>query len=62
LRKFLISKSFEASDEKTDEDKRMMRIIDLNDMAFTEVVISIEKEAVAVKYHLESSKAAKRRL
>jgi hypothetical protein len=29
-------------DEKTDEGKRMLRIIDLNEMAFTELVLSID--------------------
>jgi thermostable 8-oxoguanine DNA glycosylase len=38
----LIPKSSEVFDEKTDEDKRMLRIIDFNDMAFTELVLSIE--------------------
>jgi hypothetical protein len=36
-------------DEKTDEGKRMLRIIDLNEMAFTELVLSID---VAAKQRL----------
>jgi hypothetical protein len=39
LGKVLIPKSSEVFDEKTDEGKRMLRIIDLNEMAFTEQVL-----------------------
>jgi hypothetical protein len=42
LGKVLISKSSEVLDEKTDEGKRMLRIIDLNEMAFTELVLPID--------------------
>jgi hypothetical protein len=42
LGKVLIPKSSEVFDEKTDEGKRMLRIIDLNEMAFTELVLSID--------------------
>jgi hypothetical protein len=42
LGKVLIPKSPEVFDEKTDEGKRMLRIIDLNEMAFTELVLSID--------------------
>jgi hypothetical protein len=42
LVKVLIPKSSEVFDEKTDEGKRMLRIIALNEMAFTELVLSID--------------------
>jgi hypothetical protein len=42
LGKVLISKSFEFFDEMTDEDKRMLRVFDLNEMAFTELVMFIQ--------------------
>jgi hypothetical protein len=42
LEKVLIPKSSEVFDEKVDEGKRMLRIIDLNEMAFTELVLSID--------------------
>jgi hypothetical protein len=42
LGKDLIPKSSEVFDEKTDEGKRMLRIIDLNEMAFTKLVLSID--------------------
>jgi hypothetical protein len=42
LGKVLIPKSSEVFDEKTDEGKRMLRIIDLNEMAFTSLVLSID--------------------
>jgi hypothetical protein len=42
LGKVLIPKSSEVFDEKTDEGKRMLRIIDLNEIAFTEPVLSID--------------------
>jgi hypothetical protein len=42
LGKVLIPKSSEVFDEKTDEGKRMLRIINLNEMAFTELVLSID--------------------
>jgi hypothetical protein len=38
----LIPKSSELLDEKKDEGKRILRIIDLNEMAFTELVLSID--------------------
>jgi hypothetical protein len=42
LGKVLFPKSSEVFDEKTDEGKRMLRIIDINEMAFTELVLSID--------------------
>jgi hypothetical protein len=42
LGKVLIPKSSEVFYEKTDEGKRMLKIIDLNEMAFTELVLSID--------------------
>jgi hypothetical protein len=42
LGKVLIPKSSELFDENTDEGKRMLRIIDLNEMAFTELVLLID--------------------
>jgi hypothetical protein len=42
LGKVLSPKSSEVFDEKTDEGKRMLRIIDLNEMAFTKLVLSID--------------------
>jgi hypothetical protein len=42
LGKVLIPKSSEVFDKKTDEGKRMLRIIDVNEMAFTELVLSID--------------------
>jgi hypothetical protein len=42
LGKVLITKSSEAFGEKTDEGKRMLRIINLDEMTFTKLVLSIE--------------------
>jgi hypothetical protein len=42
LAKVLIPNSSEVLDEKSDEGKRMLRIIDSNEMAFTELVLSID--------------------
>jgi hypothetical protein len=42
LGKVLILKSSEVFDKKTDEGKRMLRIIDLNEMAFTELALSFD--------------------
>jgi hypothetical protein len=42
LGKVLIPKSSEVFVEKTDEGKRMLRMIDLHEMAFTELVLSID--------------------
>jgi hypothetical protein len=42
LEKYLIPESSEFFDEKTDEGKRMLRIIDLNEMAFSSLVQSID--------------------
>jgi hypothetical protein len=42
LGKVLIPKSPEAFDDKTYEGKRMLIIIDLNEMAFTKLVLSID--------------------
>jgi hypothetical protein len=42
LGKLLIPKYSEVFDEKTDEGKKMLRIIDLNEMAFTKQVLSID--------------------
>jgi hypothetical protein len=42
LGKILTPKSSEVDDEKTDESKRMLRIIDLNEMAFTNPLLSID--------------------
>jgi hypothetical protein len=42
LGKILIPKYSEVFDEKTDEGERMLRIIDLNEMAFTELVLAID--------------------
>jgi hypothetical protein len=39
LGKVLIPKSSEVLDEKKDEGKRILRIIDLNEMAFNELVL-----------------------
>jgi hypothetical protein len=38
----LFPKPFELLDEKTDEGKLMLRIIDVDEMAFTELVLSID--------------------
>jgi hypothetical protein len=38
----LIPKSSEVFDEKSDEDKSMLRIIDFDEMAFTKLVLSID--------------------
>jgi hypothetical protein len=62
LGKVLIPKSSEVSDEKTDEGKRMLRIIDLNEMAFTELVLSIDVSSSSSKNHLKLSKAAKQKI
>jgi hypothetical protein len=42
LGKFFIPKSSGLFGEKTDEGKRMLRIIDLNEISFTELVLSID--------------------
>jgi hypothetical protein len=42
LRKNLIPKSSEVFDKKTDKGKIMLRIFDLNEMTFTELVLSID--------------------
>jgi hypothetical protein len=42
LGKVLIPKYSEMFDEKTNEGKRMLRIFDFNEMAFTELVLSID--------------------
>jgi hypothetical protein len=42
LGKFDIPKSSEVFDEETDEGKRMLRIINLNEMAFTKLVLLID--------------------
>jgi hypothetical protein len=42
LGKVLIPKSPEVFDEKKDEGKIMLRTIDLNEMAFTRLVLSID--------------------
>jgi hypothetical protein len=42
LGKVLIPKSSGVFDENTDEGKRILRIIDLNEMAFTKLVLSID--------------------
>jgi hypothetical protein len=42
LGKVLIPKSSEVFDEKIDEGKRMLRIIDLNKMACNKLVLSID--------------------
>jgi hypothetical protein len=41
LEKVLIPKSSEVFDENTNEGKRILRMIHLNEMAFTELVLSI---------------------
>jgi hypothetical protein len=42
LGKALVPKPSEVFYENTDEGERMLRIIDLNEMAFTELVMSID--------------------
>jgi predicted nucleic acid-binding protein len=42
LGKVIIPKSSEVFDEKTDEGKSILRIIDLNEMDFIELVMSID--------------------
>jgi hypothetical protein len=42
LGKVLIPKSSEVFDEKTDEGNTILRIIDLNEIAFTKLVLSID--------------------
>jgi hypothetical protein len=42
LGKVLIPKSSEVFDRKTDEGEIMLKIIDLNEMAFTELLLSID--------------------
>jgi hypothetical protein len=46
LGKVVIPKSSEVFDEKTDEGKRMLRIINLNEMAFTKLVLSIDVSSI----------------
>ena len=42
LGKVQIPSSFEVIDEKTEEGKKLMRIIELNEIAFTELILSID--------------------
>jgi hypothetical protein len=42
LEKVLIPKTSEVFYEKKDEGRRMMKVIDLNEMAFTKLVLSID--------------------
>jgi hypothetical protein len=59
LGKVLIPKSSEVFDEKTDEVKRMLRIIDLNEMAFTELVLSIDVSSSSGKIAFGTVKSCK---
>jgi hypothetical protein len=49
LGKVLIPKSSEVFDEKTDEGKTILRIIDFNEMTFTELVLSIDVSSISGK-------------
>ena len=42
LGKVQIPSSFEVIEEKTEEGKKLMRIIELNEIAFTELILSID--------------------
>jgi hypothetical protein len=59
LGKVFILESSKVFDKKIDKVKIMLRIIDLNEMAFTELVLSIDVSSSSGKMHLELSKAAK---
>jgi hypothetical protein len=63
LGKALIPKSSEVFDEKTDEEgKRMLRIIDLNEMAFTELVLSIDVSSSSSKIAFGIVKSCKKKI
>jgi hypothetical protein len=59
LGKVLITKSSEVFDEKTNEGKRMLRIIDLNEMAFTKLVLSIDLSSSSGKLAFGNVKSCK---
>jgi hypothetical protein len=46
-------------DERIDEGKRMLRIIDLNDMAFTEVLFSIDVSKISGRIEFAIFKCCK---
>ena len=46
-------------DEKTDEGKRLLKIIDLNKLAFTELVLSIDISSTTGKNAFEPVKSCK---
>jgi hypothetical protein len=49
LGKVEIPRTLDPIDERTDDGKRMMVIIDLNEMAFTELILSIDASSSAGK-------------
>jgi hypothetical protein len=59
FRKDHIPKSSEVYDEKTNEGKVMLRIINLNEMAFTELVLSIDVSSNSGKIAFEIVKRCK---
>jgi hypothetical protein len=61
LGKVLMPKYSEVFDEKTDEGKRMLRIIDLNEKAFTELVLSIDVSSSSGKIAFGIVKSCKKK-
>jgi hypothetical protein len=59
LGKVFIPNSSEVFDEKTDEGKRMLRIIDLDVMAFTKLVLSIDVSSSSGKIEFGIAKSCK---
>jgi hypothetical protein len=59
LGKVLTPKSSEVFDENTDEGKRILKIIDLNEMAFTELVLSIDVSSSSSKIAFRIVKSCK---
>jgi hypothetical protein len=59
LGKVLIPKHFEVFDDKTDEGKRILRIIDLNEMAFIELVLLIDVSSSSGKLVFRIIKSCK---
>jgi hypothetical protein len=55
----LIPESSEVFDEKTEGGKRMLRIIDLNEMAFTELILSIDASSSSGKIAVRIVKSCK---
>jgi hypothetical protein len=58
LGKVEIPSSLDVIDEKTEEGKKLLRIADLNEIAFTELILSIDVSNSNGKLRLELSRVA----